>query len=259
MFVTLKSLLRTLILPPAGPLLAAFAAIWLLRAGSSPRARRAGWTLLVAALGSLWLLSLPIVAGVLARAAQRSPALELGRPIQAQAIVILAGSKARPVAPEYGGEPAANGGLLERITYGAFLAHRTGLPVLVTGTPTETQAMRATLARDFAVPVRWVEGHSRDTFENAQLSAAILRAQGITRVVLVTDAAHEWRASAEFESAGLTVVPGPVNVWAPAHHSLSSFVPNSIALLESTEAVYELLGDVARRVMAALHVRRHSA
>ena len=185
MFVTLKSLLRTLILPPAGPLLAAFAAIWLLRAKSSPRARRAGWTLLVAGMGSLWLLSMPIVAGVLARAAQRTPTLDLERPIRAQAIVILAGSKARAAAPEYGGAPAADGGLLERLTYGAYLAHRTGLPVLITGTPTEAQAMRATLARDFAVQVRWVESHSRDTFDNAQLSAAILRAQGITTVLLV--------------------------------------------------------------------------
>lgn len=258
MFVTLKTLLRTLILPPSGPLLAAFAGIWLLRAAGSPRARRAGWTLLAAALGSLWLLSTPIVAGLLSGAAQRSPALDLARPIQAQAIVILAGGNAREVAPEYGGEPAAGGGLLERITYGAYLAHRTGLPVLVTGAAREAQAMRVTLARDFAVQVRWVESQSRDTFDNAQLSARILRAQGITRVVLVTDAAHEWRAGAEFESAGLGVVPAPVNVWTPTQYDLFSFLPHSIALLESTQAVYELLGDVARRAMAALHVRRHS-
>ncbi len=89
------------------------------------------------------------MAGLLSRAAQRSPTLDLTQPVQAQAIVILAGGNAREVAPEYGGEPAANGGLLERVTYGAFLAHRTGLPVLVTGTPTEAQAMRVTLARDF--------------------------------------------------------------------------------------------------------------
>ena len=85
--------------------------------------------------------------------------------------MILAGSKARAVAPEYGGEPAAERRAARALTYGAYLAHRTGLPVLVTGTPTEAQAMRATLARDFAVQVRWVESHSRDTFENAQLSA----------------------------------------------------------------------------------------
>jgi len=258
MFPMLKTLLRTLILPPAGPLLATFAGMWLLRASAAARGRRTGWILLVAGIGSLWLLSLPIVAGLLSRAAQRSPTLDLTRPIQAQAIVILAGGYARAVAPEYGGAPAANGGLLERVAYGAYVAHRTGLPVLITGTALEAQAMQATLARDFAVQVRWVEDRSRDTFENAQLSANILRPQGITRVVLVTDAAHEWRASAEFESAGLRVVPAPVRVWAPTPHGVLSFVPNSIALLESTQAVYELLGDVARRVMAALHLRRHA-
>jgi uncharacterized SAM-binding protein YcdF (DUF218 family) len=258
MFVALKSVLRTLILPPAGPLLAAIAGIWLLRAAGSRRARRAGWVLLVTGLGSLCLLSIPAVAGLLSRAAQRTSALDLARPIQAQAIVILAGGNARPVAPEYGGEPAAGGGLLERITYGAFLARRTSLPVLVTGTANEAQAMCATLARDFAVQVRWVEDQSRDTFDNAQLSARILRAQGVTRVLLVTDAAHEWRASAEFESAGLSVVPAPVNVWAPSRYRLSSFLPSANALLESTQAVYELLGDVARRAMVSLHLRRHS-
>ena len=258
MFVTLKTLLRVLILPPAGPLLVAIAGIWLRRGATSPRARRAGAALVAAGLGSLWLLATPVVAGLLSRAAQRSPTLDLTQPVQAQAIVILAGGNAREVAPEYGGEPAANGGLLERVTYGAYLAHRTGLPVLVTGTPTEAQAMRVTLARDFAVQVRWVENQSRDTFDNAELSARILRAQGITRVVLVTDAAHEWRATAEFTSAGMGVVPAPVKVWTPPRRNLFSFLPNSIALLESTQAVYELLGDVARRAMAALHVRRHS-
>ncbi len=258
MFLTLKTLLRTLILPPAGPLLAALAGLWLLRAKAAARGRRAGWILLIAGIGSLWLLSLPIVAGLLARAAQRSPTLDLTRPLAAQAIVILAGSSARAVAPEYGGEPAASGGLFERVAYGAYVAHRTGLPVLVTGTATEAQAMQATLARDFAIQVRWVENRSRDTFDNAQLSANILRAQGITRVVLVTDAAHEWRASAEFESAGLGVVPAPVRVWAPTRPNVLSFLPNSSALLESTQAVYELLGDVARRALAALRLRRHS-
>jgi uncharacterized SAM-binding protein YcdF (DUF218 family) len=257
MFVTLKSLLRTLILPPAGPLLVAFVGIWLARAGKSQHARRAGWALLVAGAGSLWLLSTPVVSNLLARAAQRTPTLSLERPTQAQAIVVLGGSSARAVAPEYGGEPAADGGLLERVTYGAFLAHRTGLPVLVTGSDTEAQAMRATLARDFGLQVRWVDSLSRDTFDNAQQSARILRPLGITRVLLVTDAAHEWRASAEFQGAGFQVVPAPVRVWAPRPTRMSRFLPSSYALLESTEAVYELLGDVARRALAALHVRRH--
>jgi uncharacterized SAM-binding protein YcdF (DUF218 family) len=258
MLITLKSLLRTLILPPSGPLLLAFAGAWLACAGRAPRARRAGWALLATALLSLWLVATPWMSGLLSQAAQRSPALDLAQPVTAQAIVILAGGVARNMAPEYGGEPAVAGGLLERVTYGAFLAHRTALPVLVTGTAREVQSMRVTLARDFGVQVRWVEDRARDTFENAQFSSQLLRTAGITRVLLVTDAAHEWRASAEFTSAGIAVVPAPVRVWAPVPFGLFSVVPSSVALLQSTEAVYEILGDLARRVMATLHVRRQS-
>src|SRR5256885_5533642 len=58
--------------------------------------------------------------------------------------------------------------LLERIAYGAFLAHRTALPVLVSGTAPEALAMRVSLARDFGIQVRWVEERSRDTFQNAR-------------------------------------------------------------------------------------------
>jgi uncharacterized SAM-binding protein YcdF (DUF218 family) len=258
MFITLKSVLRTLILPPAGPLLAALLGIWLARARSSPGARRAGWVLVASALASLWLLSLPVVSTRLAQAAQRTPALDLKHAVQAQAIVILGGSSVTDEAPEYGDTPAPRGGLMERLAYGAFLARRTSLPVLVSGTASEAEAMRVSLARDFGVQTRWVEGQSRDTFDNAQFSARMLRAQGVTRILLVTDAAHEWRASAEFASSGLAVVPAPAHVWTAPHHNLFSLLPNAAALLESTEAVYELIGDLARRAMVALDVRRHT-
>ena len=38
--------------------------------------------------------------------------------------------------------------------------------------------MRDSLTQDFQVPVRWVEDRSRDTWQNARDSAAILRANG---------------------------------------------------------------------------------
>ncbi len=258
MFIALKSLLRTLILPPSGPLLAGFLGIWFLRAGKSARARRLGWTLLIAGLASLWLLSTPMVSSFLARLAQRTPTLDLARSPQAQAIVILAGGSVRRAAPEYGDGPAAGGEMLERLAYGAFLAQRTKLPVLVTGTPAEAEAMSVSLSRDFGVHARWIENQSRDTFDNARFSARLLRAQGVTRILLVTNAAHEWRATAEFRSTGLEVVPAPVGVWTPPRYTALSVLPSPVALLESTQAVYELLGDLARRAMAALNVRRHS-
>src|SRR6478735_7331833 len=123
MFVTLKTLLRTLLLPPTGPLLLAFAGVWLLAAG----------------LGSLWVLSTPAVADRLAHAAEREPVLDITRLPQAQAIVILGGAGERHAAPEYAGLPAAGGDLLERLAYGAYVAHRTDLPVLVSGNFSETQ------------------------------------------------------------------------------------------------------------------------
>ena len=256
MFITLKLLLRTLLLPPAGPLLIAAAGAWLLRSRTSARTAKAGWLLLAAGLASLWLLATPLVADVLARAAEREPALDLSRPLQAQAIVILGGGDERSAAPEYGGEPAPGSALLERLVYGAFLAHHTGLPVLVSGTAPEALAMRISLARDFRIEVRWVEDQSRDTFQNAQFSARLLKDAGVSRILLVTDSAHEWRASQEFASAGFTVVPAPVGVWAPRETGLLRYLPAPTALARSTTALYELLGDLVRRALAALQLRR---
>lgn len=118
--------------------------------------------------------------------------------------------------------------------------------------------MSASLARDFGVRTRWAEDRSRDTFQNAQFCAQLLEPLGITRIVLVTDADHEWRAAHEFVSAGFSVVPAPVGLYAPRDMEPQSFLPNASALAYSSAALYEILGDLARRVFAALHLRQHS-
>jgi hypothetical protein len=244
MFIALKSLLRTLILPPAGPLLAALLGIWLARARSSPRA-----PCRVGARGSRVREPVAAVAAIgvepSCAAAQLTPALDLTHPPQAQAIVILGGSSVTDEAPEYGDTPAPRGGLMERLAYGAFLARRTALPVLVSGTASEAEGMRVSLARDFGVQTRWVEGQSRDTFDNAQLSARMLRAHGVTRILLVTHAAHEWRASAEFASRACGRARPGARV-DPPHHNLSSLLPNAGAAGIGRGGV-QLVGDLARR------------
>jgi uncharacterized SAM-binding protein YcdF (DUF218 family) len=258
MFITLKFLLRTLVLPPAGPLLLAGLSLWLLaRRRTGGAARRAAVALITVSLATLWVLSMPVVAEALTRLAERYPALDLTRPLRAQAIVILGGGTQR-LAPEYG-EPAAGLELLERVSYGAYVARRTGLPVLVSGSAREALAMRATLARDFGITTHWVNGESRDTFDDAQLSARLLRADGVERIVLVTTGTHEWRAAHEFLSAGLAVEPAPVHVWAPHPHDFKDYLPEALGLLESREALYEILGDLVRQVLAATHLRAHSA
>jgi uncharacterized SAM-binding protein YcdF (DUF218 family) len=258
-FVTVKTVARTLLLPPAGPALLAIAGAWLLTRRAAGLTRRAGIVLVACGLGSLWLLSLPVVADLLERAAEREPVLDEARAAGAQAIVILGGGSARPSAAEFGHAPTAGADLLERLAYGAYLARRTRLPVLVTGSPAEAEAMHTSLARDFGVTTRWIESHSYDTYQNAQFSTALLRESGVRRILLVTSAAHEYRAAREFEASGLEVIPAPTGVWAPPEPSALHYLPNVAALHRATEALYELIGDVARRLFAASHLRRHTS
>jgi uncharacterized SAM-binding protein YcdF (DUF218 family) len=252
MFILLKSLARNAILPPSGPLI--LAVVGLLYHRRRPRLSIA---LLVIGLGSLWLLATPLVSDALQRLAQRYPPLDPSQPVNAQAIVILGGGSVR-IAPEYGG-PAAAHDTLERINYGAFLAHRTSLPVLVSGSPREADAMRTTLSRDFGINARWVENQSGDTFENARFSAPLLRADGIRRILLVTGSAHEWRAAHEFMGIGLEVVPAPVGYLRSIDMQAFRFMPNAGALMHSCESAYELIGERVRELFAALHLRKQQA
>jgi len=252
MFVILKSLARNLILPPAGLLVLAF--LGLLLRGRRPRL---GGALLMVSLVSLWLCATPVVADALAHLTDRYPPLDLSKPADAQAIVILGGGGVR-FAPEYGG-PAAELATLERVNYGAYLAHRTGLPVLVSGSFGEADTMRAMLWRDFAINVRWVENKSGDTFQNAAFCARVLQPAGIHRIILVTSSGHEWRAVHEFMGAGFEVVPAPVGGWVPRAHGAAGFIPEPRALLRSHYALYELLGEPVRELLSVLHLRRQQA
>ena len=251
MFLSLiKTLLRELVLPPAAPLLLALFGLGMLR--RRPVLAR---YCLVIGIGSLTLLSMPLVASALTGLVERYPALNLAAPTGAQAIVILGGGGQRSFAPDYGG-PAAKPVLLERLEYGAYLAHRTALPVLITGFHLEVRAMQATLQRSFAVVPRWVDDQSYDTFENARNSARLLKADDIHRIILVTSAAHLWRASQEFAAAGLEVVPGPVGVAEPRTVESLGVVPDADALAKSRTALYELLGESVRQFFSVTGLRR---
>jgi uncharacterized SAM-binding protein YcdF (DUF218 family) len=248
-YFLLKQLIRSIILPPGAPLILAVLGALLIA-----RRRRFGWVLLIAGVGSLWLLCTPIVADDLSDLAERYPALDLNKPTGAQAVVILGGGGERVNAPEYAGA-VADSVLLERLTYGAFVAHRTALPVLVTGAPPEAIAMEATLVRDLGITPRWVEGQSRDTYQNARFSERLLRADGVKKVILVTSSTHEWRAVHEFLGVGLEVVPAPAGVLAVREQGVSRLLPSASALMRSNAAVYELIGEPMRRLQAALGVR----
>jgi len=251
MLILIKTLLRNLVLPPAGPLLLAFLGLLLF-----VRRRTLGMSLVIAGLSFLWLLSMPAVGDLLCHMVERYPTLDPARPVTAQAIVVLGGGGAR-FAPEFDGW-ALDGATLDRVVYGAFLARRTTLPILVSGSPGEAAGMKATLSR-FGLPPRWIEGNSHDTYQNAEFSTPILRAAGIHRIVLVTTGTHEWRAAHEFMDAGFDVVPAPVNSGVDRTHDVTGLLPNPEGLIRSYSALYEMLGEPVRQIMFALHIRRQAA
>jgi len=248
MIFELRIILRTLILPPACLLILGFAGLLL-----AQRYRRLGTTLVALSLAALWLLSTPLIADGLERTAAHYPALDLSRPVAAQAIVILGGGGYRQYAPEFHG-PAPDYAMYDRLAYGAYVARRTRLPVLVTGYGEEAITMQVSLSRDFGVQTKWVDDVAKDTYDNAHDSARILRAAGITRVVLVTSDTHLWRAAHEFDAAGLSIVPAPADVWAP--REIMRYFPTATGLMRSYDAVYELVGEGVRDVLVATHLRR---
>ncbi len=211
--------------------------------------------LLAASLAGLLVLSLPVVAFSLFSPLEVRP-LEPGQARQAQAIVILAGGRSRG-AVEWGGD-TVNGFTLARLFYGAHLAHTLHLPVLVTGgggTRTrepEAVLMQRALQGEFGIAPRWVETASHTTAENAKFSAQMLRAAGITRVLLVTHSFHMPRAAAQFEHAGLTVIPAPTGFQGLREFEWLQLVPSPDALRLSHVALREWLALARDRIISRL-------
>jgi uncharacterized SAM-binding protein YcdF (DUF218 family) len=165
-----------------------------------------------------------------------------------QAIVVLGGGR-YPDAPEYGGDTVSDSAL-ERLRYGARLARQTGLPILVSGgsvfgeEQSEALLMQKALERDFGVKVKWVEGVSRTTLENAQRSKVILAEAGIRHVYLVTHAWHMARAQWLFVESGLDVVPAPMGFTTIGRGDLGplGYLPSSAGLQSSALALRERIG-----------------
>jgi len=193
-------------------------------------------------------LSMPIVSAGLTALIADAPVLDLRQASSAQAVVILGGGLRR-AAPEYGGD-TLNCLTLERVRYGAWIAERTGLPIVVTGgyrfdgSP-EAMIMRQTMEQEFKIPVRWIESASLNTHENAVLTAKALRGSDVRRIILVSHAVDSRRARIEFERAGFEVISAPTLIPRPRLDDYGELVPNARALQSSSLALYELSANIA--------------
>jgi len=221
---------KHLLLPPGGLLLLLLAAWWLRR-----RAPRLSALCFVVGLGGLWLMSLPVMV-------QWASLRE-----QAQAIVVLGAGRERADPAWQADQPGHIA--LERLRYAARLAKATKLPILASGglhygqPPSEAALAAETLQRDFATPIRWQEERSRTTWENAVHSAAMLKAEGIERIVLVTSAAHMPRSRWCFEQNGMTVIAAPVGfLGVPSGRPLGGWMPEAKAVWQSGQLLNEAVG-----------------
>jgi uncharacterized SAM-binding protein YcdF (DUF218 family) len=237
------NLLAAFLLPPLNGLLLVIAGWWLWHRRPLLARTFAGTGLLL-----LWLLALPAVGGAMLRTLEGGP-LARADLQQAQAIVVLGGGLYRD-APEYGGDTVGDATLL-RLRYAAKLQRESGLPLLLTGgnpdggNLSEAEAMRRTLTGEFGVPVRWVESASNNTRESARFSAALLKPEGISRILLVTHAWHMPRAVQSFSEAGFAVSPAPT-LFHHAPLSLLDFLPTQYG--ESRLAIHEWIGLVWYRL-----------
>jgi uncharacterized SAM-binding protein YcdF (DUF218 family) len=232
-----NNLVAAFLLPPLNGLLL-IGAGWLLwrRRPRVARGLIGGGALL------LFVLSLPVVGKAMLRTLEGEPvSTKVLR--QAQAIVVLGAGRYRE-APEYGGDTVSVA-TLTRVRYAAYLHRLTGLPLLVSsgkpdgGDISEAEAMRRVLVREFGVAVRWVEGASNNTRENAIATAAMLKRDGIGRIVLVTHTEHMPRAQRAFSAAGLTVFSAPT-VFERSPMTPLDFVPQGYGKVRS--AMHEWIG-----------------
>jgi uncharacterized SAM-binding protein YcdF (DUF218 family) len=236
---------KKLILPPAGPLIVAAAGVALAVFGH----QRLGLALTIVGLAALYLASAPWLARWLLRSLDRGDVLDPDSPEAraAGAIVILDAGR-HGATPERGGDRVSPA-TLERLAAGAEVYRRLELPVLVSGDGAR-ELMADELDRAFGVPVRWIEPDSRNTHENAQRSARLLRDAGVDRVVLVTHFWHLPRAVAAFRHAGLEPLPAPTGFAdrLRSESGLMMLVPSARALLSSYLALHEWMGIVWYRI-----------
>ncbi len=251
-FAFFKPWLTVLALPPAVGLL-----IILLGMGLMSRYRsRLGTGIALFGVGLTWLLACNGFAVLMAQylmpqydsisLASAGPAL---RDKQAQAVIVLGGgSETR--SREYG-SPQPSSVTVARMHYGGLLSRSAGLPLGFSGgishsaadnVGTEAQAVQRWMTQLGLPALKWSEGNSRDTRENAQQIATLLRKDGVERIALVTHAWHMPRARRAFEAVGMTVTPAPMGFIDAVDATSLEWLPSSEGLRHSRLILREMLG-----------------
>lgn len=156
---------------------------------------------------AVWLLGVPLVAAIgLGIFLDAYGQVERARP--AQAIVILG---ARVTAKGLPGDSLTARTLHAVQLYRQHLAPKIICTGGVGDHPPAEAVAAAELAKAQDVPAAdlLLETTSTSTMENVRNAVAICRQQGWTRVIVVSDPYHLWRARRDFALVGITAYPSP--------------------------------------------------
>ena len=242
----IANLVTSVMLPPTGLIV-----LGLLGIGISLIWKKIGTFVAAFSLLALLLCSVPIVSASLVDLLQTDPPLlekDLKKTLaDVDALVMLAGGR-RSEAEEFDGDTVSEF-TLERVRYAAWLAKRTGLPLIVSGGLANdenislAELVQDVLQKEFIVIVDHIERDSRNTFENAKNTSRYLKVNKMRKIALVTHAWHMPRAKKAFEYFQIDVTPAPTAFYGRASKiSGLNFLPSANALFYSSMAFHELLG-----------------
>ena len=222
------------------------------------RRRLLAWLLVLLGVVGLWFSSTTALSqGLMRWLLKPPPALmdtqinELKRAPKTAIVVLGAGR--RLLAPEYGVSDLKKLGL-DRLRFGVWLSKETALPLVYSGGighgedpgPTEAEVATRIAEREFGRPLRWTEGASRDTRENALRTVDLLQAQGIEQIVVVTHQFHMTRALHNFERAAagkkIRIVAAPMDLPPPGRWRASNWMPSSDGFSCTRWVMHEWIG-----------------
>jgi len=216
--------------------------------------RHCRWGRVPLVLGLGWFVAVlvtPLPAWITLPLEDRFPRPEA--PARIDGVIILGGAVEQQLT-ERRGIPALNGAA-ERMTEAVALARRFpearivftgGQGTVMTGQQTEADVARELWSSLGLAGERVVfEDQSRNTWENATLTHALLQPKAGERWLLVTSASHMPRSVGSFRRAGWEVLPWPVN-YSTAPGGAGWFDPPfSFRLGQAEWAVREYVGLVA--------------
>ena len=255
-----KAFIGALLLPPAPGLLGIVLA-WRWRL----RCRLLAPVLLTLSVALLWLSACQAPGAWLERGWVSSPTLrpdrmaDLRRSLTGRRVVVLVlGGGAHTLAPEYG-EAHLVDGAFQRLHYGVWLGRQVGVPLMATGGAghagtaglAEAAVAGRILNRDYGSALRWIEGASRDTRENARFSLTLLQAEGIQDVLLVTHGWHMKRSMRAFEQEAarmgysVHLMAAPMGLAAPSGPVLLHWLPSADGYRRTHQVLREMVGWVA--------------